>query len=214
MFFEQTTPDIQNNLDYPLKPRQHQTAILSFLRQTLPEVAKSLVRTGASILPTLNENDITGEISNLLNDRLRSTSSYLFRFEAQSGPDILMFASPYKTFSRPLFVIEAKRLPSTSSRDYVLTGIRRFKTEEHGKDHDYAAMLGYIQAQDCDHWHNTINGWIDDLTTDRSQKPRWENQDKLNCCCVNPIGEYKSVHRRKERDPITIYHFWLDFTNN
>ena len=148
-----------------------------------------------------------------MNDKLRESSGYLFRFEAKSGPDILIFASPYQSFSDPLLVIEAKRLPPTSKRDYVRTGIGRFKTEEHGKHHDIAAMLGYIQDKDFDYWYKEINGWIDDLIVDVTQNPRWEKQDKLNKSNAAPLGEYDSKHSRKEKGPITLCHFWLNFCN-
>jgi hypothetical protein len=215
MFFEQARPDIQNRPAFPLKLGQHQTAIIEFLRDTLPEVANSLLRNRTSKLPTLDEDDITREISNLLNDRLRpSARSYLFRFEAKTGPDILMFASPYEPFSKPLLLIEAKRLPPTSNRDYVRTGIGRFKTEDHGKDHDSAAMLGYIQARSFEYWHNTINEWIDDLIADPTQVPPWEINDKLTSRAGASIPEYASTHHRKHLGPITICDLWLDFTSD
>ena len=112
--------------------------------QRLPEITNKLIESAGANLMDYEEDDITGDINNILNDKLRESSGYLFRFEAKSGPDILIFASPYQSFSDPLLVIEAKRLPPTSKRDYVRTGIGRFKTEEHGKHHDIAAMLGPI----------------------------------------------------------------------
>jgi hypothetical protein len=214
MFFEQSGPDIYNELKYSLEHRQHQKKILTFLRSNLPGIADRLIQgTGAS-LSDFEEDDLTGEINNLLNDKLRESSGYLFRFEAKSGPDILMFASPYEPFSMPLFVIEAKRLPPTRSRDYVLTGIRRFKMEEHGMHHDIAAMLGYVQDKNFNHWYDEINLWIDDLIADMTQKPQWEQQDKLNQVVVTSYGEYKSIHSRTKQGPITLHHFWLDFSNN
>jgi hypothetical protein len=214
MFFEQSEPDIQNKLQYSLEYHQHQRKILAFLRSNLPEISNKLIKGAKSSLSDFEEDDLTGEINNLLNDKSRESSGYLFRFEAKSGPDILMFASPYEPFSMPLFVIEAKRLPPTRSKDYVLTGIRRFKIEEHGKHHDIAAMLGYVQDKNFNHWYDEINLWIEDLIADTAQKPRWEQQDKLNKVGVASYGEYTSTHSRVKMGPITLHHFWLDFCNN
>ena len=138
-------------LRYSLDHHQHQKKILSFLRSNLPEITNKLIKSAGANLMDYEEDDITGEINNFLNDKLRESSGYLFRFEAKSGPDILMFASPYQSFSPPLFVIEAKRLPSTSARDYVRTGIGRFKNGEHGAQYNIAAVLGYVQDNDFDY---------------------------------------------------------------
>ena len=213
MYFEQSGPDIRDELRYSLEDHQHQKKILSFLRSNLPEITNKLIESAGANLMDYEEDDITGDINNILNDKLRESSGYLFRFEAKSGPDILIFASPYQSFSDPLLVIEAKRLPPTSKRDYVRTGIGRFKTEEHGKHHDIAAMLGYIQDKDFDYWYKEINGWIDDLIVDVTQNPRWEKQDKLNKSNAAPLGEYDSKHSRKEKGPMTLCHFWLNFCN-
>jgi hypothetical protein len=103
MFFEQSGPDIQNELKYSLEYRQHQKKILAFLRSNLPGITNKLIEGANSRLSDFEEDDLTGEINNLLNDKLRESSGYLFRFEAKSGPDILMFASPYEPFSIPPF---------------------------------------------------------------------------------------------------------------
>jgi len=160
-------------------------------------------------LTTKKEDEITGEIVNLLNDKLRSLSGYLFRFEAKTGPDILIFASPYEPFSPELFVIEAKRLPPTSYRDYVHTGIERFKREEHGKQYDIAGMLGYVQEKDFCYWHKKVNSWIDDLISKVDKTPKWEEHDKLRISKITNICEYKSRHSRLRKNAITLHHFWI-----
>jgi hypothetical protein len=213
MYFEQSVPDIRDELRYSLEHHQHQKRILSFLRSNLPEITNKLIKSAGANLMAYEEDDITGEINNFLNDKLIESSGYLFRFEAKKGPDILIFASPYQSFSDPLLVIEAKRLRPASNRDYVRKGIGRFKTEEHGRDHDIAAMLGYVQGNDFDYWYDKVNLWIDDLIADVTQNPKWETQDKLNKVNVAPLGEYDSKHSRKEKGPITLCHFWLNFCN-
>ncbi|MEE9372274.1 MAG: hypothetical protein V3V00_04400, partial [Saprospiraceae bacterium] len=115
MHYEQSKPDIKNDLIYSLKSSHHRKSILSFIRENIIDVSSILLGKANINLSTFCEDDISREITNLLNDKLRELSGYLFRFEAKSGPDILIFASPYRVFSEPLFFIEAKRLPPTSS---------------------------------------------------------------------------------------------------
>jgi hypothetical protein len=210
MHYEQSKPDIKNDLIYSLESGHHRRSILSFIRENIIEVSRILLVKANVNISTFCEDDISREITNLLNDKLRELSGYLFRFEAKSGPDILIFASPYIAFSEPLFIIEAKRLPPTSSRDYVSSGIGRFKNKEHGKNHDIAAMLGYVQKEDFNYWHGKVNSWIDDLIANPNDFIGWSEQDKITIIQVSDFGEYKSTHSRIKINPITLYHFWIN----
>ena len=210
MNFQQDRNEPQRDLDYSITPNHHQKKILKFLQNNFSIIAGILTGKAIVDLTTKKEDEITGEIVNLLNDKLRSLSTYLFRFEAKKGPDILIFASPYEPFSPELFIIEAKRLPSTSNRDYVRTGIERFKREEHGKQHDIACMLGYIQDKDFCYWHKKVNSWIDDLISKADKAPKWEEHDKLRRAKVTNIGEYESTHSRISTNAITLHHFWIN----
>lgn len=213
MHYEQSKPDIKNDLIYSLKSSHHRKSILSFIRENIIDVSSILLGKANINLSTFCEDDISREITNLLNDKLRELSGYLFRFEAKSGPDILIFASPYRVFSEPLFFIEAKRLPPTSSRDYVNSGIGRFKNKEHGKNHDIAAMLGYVQKEDFNYWYGKVNSWIDDLIANPNDCIGWSEQDKITIIQVSEFGEYKSTHSRIKINPITLYHFWINLCN-
>ena len=213
MHYEQSKPDIKNDLIYSLESGRHRKSILSFIRENIVDVSCILLAKANINISTLYEDDISREITNLLNDKLRELSGYLFRFEAKSGPDILIFASPYIAFSEPLFFIEAKRLPPTSSRDYVNSGIGRFKNKEHGKNHDIAAMLGYVQKEDFNYWYGKVNSWIDDLIANPNDFIGWSEQDKITIIQVSEFGEYKSTHSRIKINPITLYHFWINLCN-
>ncbi len=213
MHYEQSQPDIKNDLVYSLEPSHHRKSILSFIRQNIVGISKTLSVQANINISTVWEDNLSREVTNLLNDKLRESSRYLFMFEAKSGPDILIFASPYEVFSKPLFFIEAKRLPPTRSRDYVSSGIGRFKDENHGKDHDIAAMLGYVQKEDFNYWHNKVNSWIDDLITKPSDCLGWAEQDKIVIIKLSELGEYKSTHSRKTKNPIILHHFWINLCN-
>jgi hypothetical protein len=212
MFFEKNKPIIRDDLKYSIPSRFHQKKILSFLRYCLPEWAK--ICGDNSVFSTMNEDSISGEIADFLNDQLRNSSGYLFRFEAKKGPDFLVFASPYQMLSEELFVIEAKRLPPTNSQDYVKIGIGRFKNEEHGQNHNIAAMLGYIQKNDFNHWFDQVNSWITTLISLKNETPEWTPKDKICVIQISDIGEYKSEHSRITKNPITIHHFWLNLCSN
>lgn len=213
MFSEDTTFDLRSDLVYSIEHGHQQKQIMAFLQSNLSECAAKLMAAAKCDLMTMCEDDISRQIVNLLNDKLREASGYLFRFEARCGPDILIFASPYQPFSSELFVIEAKRLPPTTSRDYVRMGIGRFKREEHGKEHDIAAMLGYIQDEDFGHWYKKVNSWIEDLISTSGESPRWIEQDKLRSIRLTDVGEYESKHSRINENPITLYHFWVPLFN-
>ena len=213
MISKQNANDIRNDLDFSITKRCHQIKILEFLKTNLPLFTRKLVEVDKD-LSTTYEDDITREIVNLLNDRLRKEADYIFRFEAKSGPDVLIFASPYIPFSNVLFVIEAKRLPPTSSQDYVKTGIGRFKKEEHAKQHNVAVMLGYVQEKDFNHWHGKVNSWIIALISDTSENPRWTKEEKINKIQITDIGEYQSTHCRITEEPITLHHFWINLCNH
>ena len=213
MHYEQSKPDIKNDLIYSLESGHHRKSILFFIRENIVDVSSILLGKVNINISTLCEDDISREITNLLNDKLRELSGYLFRFEAKSGPDILIFASPYIVFSKPLFFIEAKRLPPTKPRDYVKSGIGRFKNKEHGKNHDIAAMLGYVQKEDFNYWYGKVNSWIDDLIANPNDCIGWSEQDKITIIQVSEFGEYKSTHSRIKINPITLYHFWINLCN-
>lgn len=213
MYSEEMTVDLQSDLVYTIKHGHQQKQIIAFLQSNISECATKLTGAAKSDLLTMHEDDISRQIVNLLNDKLREKSGYLFRFEAKEGPDILIFASPYKAFSLELFVVEAKRLPPTSNQDYVKSGIGRFKKEKHGKGHGIAAMLGYVQKENFDHWYNEINSWIEDLIATPDGNPSWIEQDKLHLISRVDVGEYRSTHSRINENPIILHHFWVSLFN-
>src|SRR4030042_2108922 len=164
MFLEQSKLYLQSNLNYSLEQRSHQKKILELLRINLPKFAKEFMKVDSwALTKNMNidiehENYISGQLSIFLNNRVNDTG-YIFSFQAV-GPDILVHQFPHMVHRPELFLAEAKRL-RTESNDYVSSGIERFKKEKHAKLHDNAAMLGYVQEKDFDHWYNKVNSWID-----------------------------------------------------
>ena len=210
MFFEQNKSDIQRDLDYSIKTGLHQIKILALLRNNLPKFSKDFKAPIATLKQDVNinfENYISQELSFFLNNKVNQ-SGYLLGFQA-TGPDIFVRLFGVGVHGLTLLFIEAKRLPPSSPQDYVKTGIRRFKKEEHGKQHNVAAMLGYVQEEDFIHWYKTINSWIDDLIRKVDESPAWVEQDKLSRVKEGYLGEYNSIHSRVSKDPIALHHFWI-----
>ena len=139
------------------------------------------------------------------------------------------FNAKYYSRAKRFFCFEAKILGVSESireKEYVqghnednkyLTcgGIERFKRCIHGKELEYAALLGYMKKNDFGYWLSSINSWIIDLTL---ESPLWTNNDllvrKSDLSC-GYIEELSSLHARKNikgelYSPIKLYHLWID----
>lgn len=109
-----------------------------------------------------------------------------------------------------IFMIEAKRL-SKKHRDYVsgrTGGIERIKNEQDdfGLHLNAGAMVGYIQEENREYWLNKINARIDDLIN-KETDIIWQESDKL--VPEKNLSDYKSIHSRKSKEAITLYHYWI-----
>jgi hypothetical protein len=129
-------------------------------------------------------------------------------------------------YNKSFFSIEAKILPIPVSgyrgeKEYVIGheekgkhktcgGIERFKTEHHGKNLNYAGLIGYVQKESFDYWYEQINIWIDELITINTS---WQKDDKLKLEKGYPqketISKYKSKNLRIKSKPITLFHLWV-----
>lgn len=120
------------------------------------------------------------------------------------------------------FSLEAKRLPTPGQyreKEYVIGynkpsgGIERFKKRIHGNHLKYAAIIGYIQKEDKNHWFLKINGWIDELIF--SAPREWKENDKLTNIgeCSENVSKFISKNSRQEvdgvEDFIELFHFWI-----
>lgn len=123
------------------------------------------------------------------------------------------------------FSIEAKRLPTPGQnreKEYVVGyekpcgGIERFKKGIHGNNLRFAAIIGYIQKEDVNHWFLKINEWIGELTT--SLPNEWKESDKLILKQENNEGvsEFTSLNLRSKTGEqetfIDLFHFWINLT--
>lgn len=122
------------------------------------------------------------------------------------------------------FSMEAKRLCKISKarkKEYLVGrmekgkyiergGVERFKKEIHGKKLKYGAMIGYVQEQSFEYWHNTINSWIGELIIETSGSSiKWTEKDKLSAIYQYEVtAKFKSENARKSGS-IMLFHLWV-----
>jgi len=170
------------NLDFSFGVNKTQHSILQYLREWLPLFLKEI---GGHFPSNAKEDDISGVLALFLQKRMKATN-LLIDLNRKWGSDF-QFTTDVLMGSNPIFLMEAKRLPSTSTRDYVHHskkpgGISRFKLEQSGfgKHLASSAMLGYVQKYDFDYFLNQVNTWISDLIeSDESSEMNWVNADML-----------------------------------
>lgn len=122
-----------------------------------------------------------------------------------------------------ILTIEAKRLPTPGKnrkKEYVegnLGGIERFKKEVHSQEIEFnlALMVGYIQKENSNHWHNKVNEWIKEQIIESSNKDiSWQDNDLLivdkKISFESKISKYISTHSRKILPKIKLTHYWID----
>ncbi len=202
------------DIDFSFKANKTQRSILKYLREWLPGFLREF---DGHFQPNEKEDDISGVLALFLQKRMKATN-LLIDLNRKWGSDF-QFTTDVLIGAEPIFLVEAKRLPSTSTRDYVHHhkkpgGISRFKEEQSGfgKHLTSSAMVGYVQKYDFDHLFNQVNGWISDLIeSDEDSGLSWAKTDMLvETKRGVSVVEYTSTHERVSKKPIHLTHFWLD----
>ncbi|MCB8943187.1 MAG: hypothetical protein H6658_05485 [Ardenticatenaceae bacterium] len=195
-----------------LPPDQTTKSILEFLETWFPIFREEYVSMAVSLL----EDDISRELNAFLQSKAKN---YIFRFNEKKGVDFQILVEPYILWAKPIFMIEAKRLPPTNPKDYVqgrTGGIERFKREQEGfiLEKNHCAMVAYIQRHTFEHWLAQVNHWITELVANNEsfEGVNWEESDKLVAIASNmsAIARYTSNHSRKTLARLTVNHFWFD----
>jgi len=194
------------------------SSILHFLEAKLPTFVE---RFDGSLI---NEDEITQECCIYLNREARN-KNFMFHFQykyngSRRSSDMSIISAETYANTKPLFVIEAKRLPTPGSRrskEYVrgnLGGIERFKRELHGANLTCGALLGFIQKETAAFWHVMVTEWITDLiATNTDNTIKWEDTDQLTPYAMKKfVTKYVSNSQRASGTMITLYHYWLDLT--
>lgn len=217
-------------------PAEWFSSLVTFIAEALPAWRDDPRRK-----PVKGETPLSAQLCGRLSSLCRHTPGWDFLQFRREEPDetdgrrsIDMIASPAGTIIwingreyddyQTLIPIECKRLPTPEGndrdvREYVITdksstgGIQRFKAGHHGADHERAAMIGYVQANDVAHWHKTVGTWIDDLT--RTSVTGWTANDKLTLAThdkTQRVATLVSTHTRTKgrTAAIRIDHLWIE----
>ena len=188
-----------------------------------------------------SEKSLTDKLCKFLN---RKAGAYPFYFQHENVENHASGKSPQTdigTLSRSeqliiadrnygefdsFFSIEAKRLPTPGhnrEKEYVIGhdkacgGLERFKKGIHGKELKYAAIIGYIQKEDSNHWFLKINNWIAELMI--SSPELWKEEDKLiqDQNELTGLTKFASRNYRSDingqEDFISIFHFWVNLVD-
>nr|WP_319398831.1 hypothetical protein [uncultured Carboxylicivirga sp.] len=185
-----------------------------------------------------SEKSLTDKLCKYLN---RNASSYPFYFQHENVENSESGNSPqtdigtlsvsehlivgdrsYGEFDS-FFSMEAKRLPTPGQyreKEYVIGhnkpcgGIERFKKEIHGKNLCFAAIIGYVQQEDANHWFLKINEWISELIV--TSPNEWNEKEKLvlkskeNNRVSKLFSKNLLLTSGEEDSFINLFHFWIN----
>ena len=204
-----------NDPKFQIQPNKAQSVVIDFLKCNL---ALYLSQHDKNLT---GEDDISQAIFIFLETQARQNNSdflFCFQYKYISSRRSVDIAVVHEGSFKAFFVIEAKRLPPTNTKDYVqgkTGGIERFKKGYHGQGLFVSAMLGYVQNNGFEHWQSQVNSWIDNLNPNTNDAITWCEKDRLGKVeSSEDMGLYTSTHSRPEQKSISLYHFWLNMTND
>ena len=186
-----------------------------------------------------NENAITNRFCIVLGQRKPVDYPYFFHHQnleddsANTSTDFAVFGvHPYSDNDTALLKFEAKRLtnlPIRREREYVIGeydntgnrtknsgGIERFKNGRHGQDVMSAGLIGYVQTESFDTWHDKINTWIkEEIKKPHDTSLTWDAGDILSLESIERrIAFYNSAPTRIKNHPIRLRHIWVAIQQN
>ncbi|AYM14668.1 MULTISPECIES: hypothetical protein [Agrobacterium] len=141
---------------------------------------------------------------------------------APRGQIIWLAGREYNEY-QTLLPIECKRLPTPpgadrDEREYLISqytstgGVQRFKAGNHGAAHSRAAMIGFIQNLNVEHWVQQIDAWVDAIVAEPTIG--WSSDDKLALIrnqVSDRVAALQSNHTRQSGlHPIRIDHLWIE----
>ncbi|CAN5381180.1 hypothetical protein BH10ACI1_BH10ACI1_18240 [soil metagenome] len=198
--------------------------LINFLNihlQTFPSAYKQM----PSSTKVDNEDDITQDLTNYLQDHTYKDGFFMFQFQRRKrktrrSSDIGIIARGYASYEA-FFVIEAKRLPAdrkSREKEYVQGnggGIERYKRGHHGAGLPQSAIIGYIQKENCSYWHVEINNWINELISSNADSEIiWNKTDLLKQ--TEDFGKTKKYSSKNTRivnskpDVIFLHHYLME----
>lgn len=199
-----------------IQPNNLIDELIDYIQVNLPRFPKSEEFKNI-VLKKQNENQYSEAYCTFMH--FQGNGRYYFTREKSQKGNRTVDIGVYLKGGVLLFLIEAKILPTPLTGDrkeyeYVYGGgggIERFKNENHGldnQDHLLAmnGMIAYIKHNDFKHWHTTIDQWI--LNTS------WPSSEQLSELSFSKAAFLKSIHRRKSGSVLTLYHFWVNVSED
>jgi hypothetical protein len=197
--------------------------ILNFIKSAIENSVdsfKKAMKQGNLIKP-LNENKLTQiyveqiEVIIKSHPQIGVKNQYSDLFLGTKGiPDFYFHIVEEGVVHKPLYVVEAKRLPSPIyDKEYVIGlnnngGIERFKRGKHGQGLNKCGMMGFIEDKDFKFWLKQINLWIAQEV--KANPSEWSNTEilKREKSDIN-FCTFKSTVKRKALQDLRLSHSWI-----
>ncbi|RWX46745.1 hypothetical protein H206_02291 [Candidatus Electrothrix aarhusensis] len=202
--------------------------VVKVIKTILPKFAASAIKEGIE-----NENGLNSKLTRFITNTADQENFFANREPMENetrgdspAVDIGIYLNVNDTGIDPplITVFEGKRLTTTKlpkkrRREYVIGrdekgkhvpcgGIERFKLGIHGKKLHHAGMIGYIQDETAEVWHEKINSWISELCQQPSKRA-WSEQEQLTPKKNNgQLAEYSSVVKRTDSE-LHMTHLWI-----
>jgi hypothetical protein len=216
-------------------PGEWFSSLIRFLRDALPGWRDDPARETAT-----GETKLTAQLCARLASLTRHTPGWDFLQFRREEPDetsgnraidlavapcgdVIWIEGRAYTEYQTLLPVECKRLPTPpgsdrDEREYLISrfssagGIQRFKAGHHGAAHNRAAMIGYLQAEDCAFWRTQLDSWINGIVAEPVEG--WSESDKITLHDHDAgarLAALQSNHVRKPGlAPILIDHLWIE----
>lgn len=218
--------NINNTIGNPPSLKIIYERLFNFIDDVLPDFEPLSIDDDGNL--KISEDAITEDLADFLDNKqelLNKDPNISFKFtnQSQRKADIgVKFGRVYNANTRePFCWIEAKRLPTPKRKDrdereYVIVnkekfkgngGIQRFKEGKHAPRLTYSIMVGYIQENDSNYWLDKINAWIIELANTNNEF--WTKDECLHKDVSSKCDRFLSVHQRKDKTTITLYHYWI-----
>ncbi len=204
--------------------------VVDLVKQSLPLLAVSAMKDGIC-----NEDGLNSLLSLFISKAARK-EDLPFIVQHQSMEDLTRGGSPAPDIGIHLDIVddadpfpritvfEGKRLTASLGlqrrKEYVIGheekgkhipcgGIERFKLSIHGRELNSAGMIGYIQEETPEYWHEQINSWISELSL-RQDTLKWSAEEHLAPATTKGrISESASIVHRKN-DQLHLAHLWVN----
>lgn len=213
-------------------PRTQLQKVIELVSQSLPVFAASAMEEEID-----SENGLNSLLSLFISKKARKNNlPFIALHQSMENlkcsnspvPDIGIFLDTGDEAIPPrkITVFEGKRLTSTKlpknrHQEYVIRqekkkngriahygGIERFKLAIHGGTLKHAGMIGYLQDETAEIWHERVNSWIRELCKQPSE-PAWSEQEQLTPTTNNGrVTEYTSAVERSD-SKLHLTHLWI-----